>query len=444
MRKPKKSKKKAAVDFRYDTGNAYVSWAAVGENIMGQEAEEIIRFLYQPAKENEKKYQRQFRQVVQELDKLIQLSRPAGKLTLGSKVRQLEEKVAKYLKVKYACFMTNATSCFEVAYKFAGLKAGDEVIAPAITFISTISYPLTIGAKVVLADVDRQTLNIDPQDVARKITPRTKVIIPVHLGGYPADMASIMRLARQHNITVIEDGAHGFGGQYAGKKLGTIGHFGAYSFHEVKNITAMGEGGMLVSNTAYGKDFAKARFVGLDMSRKIPNWLYDVCTLKSKDGCFATGNYSATEVQALCLISQINRLEKIIAQRRKATTYLTRRFEKVEGIIPQKLGDKKHKSTYHLYLLQIDPEKVGGDIQLLKKKLAAKGVVQIPHFAPLYKFSIMRQLGYDTKAIERGCPVAEEAFNRRFTHLPLYNFNDEQISYMAQAVIEAVEEMKRR
>jgi dTDP-4-amino-4,6-dideoxygalactose transaminase len=105
--------------------------------------------------------------------------------------------------------------------------------------------------------------------------------------------------------------------------------------------------------------------------------------------------------------------------------------------------DDRIQSTYHLYLLQVDPAKAGGDVQVLKKKLADRGLVQIPHFAPLYKFSVLAQLGYDTKAMEATCPVAEEAFQHRFTHLPLYNFTAEQLEYMADAVIDSVGEMKK-
>ena len=105
--------------------------------------------------------------------------------------------------------------------------------------------------------------------------------------------------------------------------------------------------------------------------------------------------------------------------------------------------DKKVKPTYHLYLLQVDLDMIGGDIQVLRKKLAARGVVQIPHFAPLYKFSIMRQLGNDTDAVARTCPVTEEMFTRRFTHLPLYDFAPEPLKYMANMVIESVAEMKK-
>jgi perosamine synthetase len=322
--------------------------------------------------------------------------------------------------------------------------ACDEVIAPAITFIATIAYPLSIGAKVVLADVDPRTLNMDPADVARKITPRTKAIIPVHLGGYPVDMDPIMDLARKNGIIVIEDAAHAFGASYKGKMIGTVGDFGSFSFHEVKNITSLGEGGILCSNSdQFGPEIRRARFLGLDLSKKIPNWLYDVPAFMGKGGYFASGNYSSTEIQALCLISQIKRLKAIIAKRKKAHDYLNRRFKNVEGIVTPLGNDANVKTTYHLYLLQIDPARVGGDIQALKPKLDARGLVQIPHFAPLYKFSVMKQLGYDTAEIERTCPVAEEAFRHRFTHLPLYDLTHEQLKYLADAVIGAVNELKQ-
>jgi len=438
-----KEKKQVAADFRYDTGTARVPWAAVGEAVNELDTIEIVKFLCQPAAGKTTKYQAQLKRVNSEIKKLSTLSLPAGKLSLGQHVKALEQQTAKMLKAKHTVFLTNATAGFEIAYQYAGLGPGDEVIAPAITFIATIAYPLSIGAKVVLADVDPRTINMDPADVMRKVTRKTKVIIPVHIGGYPVDMAPIMKIARRHNITVIEDAAHAFGGQYHGKMLGTIGHFGSFSFHEVKNINALGEGGILVTNLPYGKHFAQTRFLGVDMSRKIPNWLYDVTALKTKVGYTACGNHSSTEVQAICLINQVKRLKQIIAKRRQAATYLTRRFEKVDGIIPQLLDNEHIKSTYHLYLLQIDPQKVDADVQILKKKLTERGIVQIPHFAPLYKFSVMRQLGYDTKAIEKSCPTAEEVFNHRFTHLPLYDLDKKQLAYMADAVIESVQEIKR-
>ncbi|NQU11759.1 DegT/DnrJ/EryC1/StrS family aminotransferase, partial [bacterium] len=301
-----------------------------------------------------------------------------------------------------------------------------------------------IGAKVVLADSDPRTGNLDPRDVIRKTTRRTKVIIPVHLGGYPVDMDPIMALARKRGITVIEDAAHGFGGSYKGRKLGTIGHFGSFSFHEVKNITSLGEGGILVTNQACGKDFVKTRFLGLDLSRQIRHWLYDVVALRSKTGWFVAGNHSVTEIQAVGLLQQFKRLKGIIAQRKVAEEYLTRRFAKVPGLVPPPGDSRGIKTTHHLYLLQVDPAKAGGDIQTLKAKLTAKGIVNIPHYGPLYKFSILRRLGYDTRQIERSCPVTEEMFQHRFTHLPLYNFSRADLKFLADTVIQAVEEMKAR
>ncbi|HPA04217.1 MAG TPA: DegT/DnrJ/EryC1/StrS family aminotransferase [Candidatus Hydrogenedentes bacterium] len=439
---PDKKNEKVS-DFRYDTGEARVPWAAVGEHVREDDILALVKFLLRPARGEQKQYDARLNKVAAELRNLGAVSTPAGKLSLAGNVQALEEATARFLGAKHTVFLTNATAGFEIAFKYANLKPGDEVIAPAITFIATIAYPLALGAKVVLSDVDPRSLNMDPEDVARKITPRTKAIIPVHLGGYPVDMAPIMKLARKHDITVIEDAAHAFGASYRGKMIGTIGHFGSFSFHEVKNITSLGEGGILASTTAFGKELRRARFLGLDLTRQIPNWLYDVPAFEGKDGCFFTGNYSTTEIQALGLLSQMKRLPRIIARRKKAAQYLDKRFSKIDGLLTPPGDDARIKSTYHLYLLQIDPDKVGGDIQTLKKKLDARGIVQIPHFAPLYKFSVMKQLGYDTAAIEKTCPVAEEAFQHRFTHLPLYDFTREQLAYLADAVIEAVGEMKR-
>ena len=187
--------KKIKSDFRYDTGEAKVPWAAIGENVNLNDIESIIKFLV-PSGQNEIAYETQFSKVMEQIRELVKKGHLSTKLSLGDQVKKLEEEIQKYLKVKYACFVTNATAGFEIGLKFAGLKPGDEVIAPAITFLSTITYPLTIGAKVVFADVDPVTLNIDPEDIARKITRKTKVIMPVHLGGYPCNMDAIMKLAK--------------------------------------------------------------------------------------------------------------------------------------------------------------------------------------------------------------------------------------------------------
>lgn len=433
----KKTAKKSVSDFRYNSGAARVPWAAVGEPVREDDIAQFVKFLLRPAEGKVGAYNQQFTRVRREIKKLRQVAGYAGKLTLGNHVTGLEQQAAKFLGTQYALFLTNWTAGAEIIYKYAGLKPGDEVIAPAITFIATIAYPLAIGAKVVLADVDPRTLNMDPADVARKITRRTKVIIPVHLGGYPVDMDPICKLARARGITVFEDAAHAFGASYKGRMCGSIGDFGAFSFHEVKNVTALGEGGILCTNHPFGKEFPKARFLGLDFSRQIPNWLYDVTAVAGKTGWFAGGNHSVTEIQALALSQQMTRMNRIIAKRRHAAHYLNRRLAGIPGLVTPPLDSKQIVSSHHLYLLQVDPARAGGDVQEFKKNLTERGLVPLPHFAPLYKFSIMKQLGYNTAALQASCPVAEEAFQHRFTHLPLYDYDAGQLKFMADMIIDA-------
>ena len=429
-----------ATDFRYNTGATRVPWAAVGENYNAADLMEIIRFLMQG---EGPEYDEAINAVWEQVKKLDKISTPPGKLSLASKVEEAEEACNAYLGTNSSTFVTNATAGFEIAYKYANLKPGDEVIVPAITFVATMAYPLAVGAKLVFADVDPRTINMDPKDVAKKITPKTKMIVPVHIGGYPVDLDPIMELARKHDIIVLEDAAHAFGAMYKGRHIGTIGDFAAFSFHEVKNITSFGEGGIVTTNVpGFTPEMKRARFLGLDFTAPIKNWLYNITPIPGKEHPFVAGNYSTTEIQGLGLSLQISRNEEIIAERRRAVAYLNSRLAENDAIIPQDIGNDDIKPTFHLYLLQIDPEKAGGDVQTLKKKLEEKGVTNIPHFGPLYRFKVVSDMGYDADEIAKTCPVCEEVFYKRFTHLPIYGLSDDQLSYMADAILEAVAEMQ--
>ncbi len=437
------SEKESGGDFRYAVGESKVPWHAVGEFYDGKDAVEMVKFLL-PAT-GDPAYAPQTEKVAEEIKKLAEVGGKATKLTLGKKVAEAEAVSREYFGSKYACFLDNWTGGMEIAYKLAGIGPGDEIIMPAITFIATMAYPLSVGAKIVFADVDPETINLDPADVARKITPKTKMIVPVHLGGCPVDMDPIMELAAKHDIIVMEDAAHGMGGAYKGKKLGSIGHFGGFSLHEVKNINSFGEGGILLSNEDWaGPQFPGARFLGLDFSRKIKDWLYDISPLTDRYGKPQVAlNHSATEIQALGLLLQMQRLDQIIAMRKAAAEYMNSVLSQEEGILVEKADTAETYSTHHLYLLRIDPEKVGGNIQQLSKKLAEKGLTNITHFGPMYRFKIMKDLGYDENAIAATCPVTEKMFYHSYTHLPLYPLTREQLEYQAQAVVEAVREMKQ-
>lgn len=437
------SEKKQTSDFRYETGETRVPWAAVGESIVGSDIMDVTEFLIRPKPEHEVEYRQKLEAIRDLVTEVESFGTYATKLSLGNKVSELESKCKDFLGVKHACFLTNATAGFEIGYKFADLQPGDEVIAPAITFIATIAYPLSIGAKLVFADLDPRTVNMDPDDVIAKISSRTKVIIPVHIGGYPTDMDPIIEVANDRGITVIEDAAHAFGGTYKGRMIGTIGHFGAYSFHEVKNVTSFGEGGLLVSNLDAGADFAKCRFLGLDFTTTIPNWLYDVTPVKNLRGnWFVGGNHSATEIQAVLLLSQLKRINRIIEARKKAFDYLNERFAEEDAIYLPMDDTPETKSTHHLYLLRINPERAGGNIQDLKGLLTKRGITQIPHFGPLYHFDVCRKMGYDKDAIAETCPHTEQIFNNEFTHLPLYPLSQDQLECLADQVLDAIREMK--
>lgn len=432
---------KKSTDFRYNTGQSVVPWAAVGESYNADDILDVVRFLLQgdsPA------YEKAVGRVRESLAALAEVGTPPGKLSLGDKVSQLEQEVDAYLGVTESTFVANATAGFEIAFRYANLRPGDEVLIPAITFVATMIYPLAIGAKVVFVDVDPVTLNMDPVDMERKITERTKMVVPVHIGGYPVDMDPVVEIAHAHGILVLEDAAHGFGGTYKGRPLGTIGDFGAFSFHEVKNVTSFGEGGILVSSLPFRKDLKKARFLGLDMSRTIKDWLYDVTALEGKDGnLFVGNNSSSTELQAVGLLCQLHRYDGILAARRSNAMHVNARLQTCDALSVQPLGDETTRPTHHLYLLQVDPGIAGADVRVFRRKLTEKGVTTIPHFAPLYRFSIMRQLGYDVEEAARSCPVAEDVFLHRFTHLPIYGLDMPQLDFMADAVLDSIEEMKR-
>ena len=431
-------------DFRYNTGDTKVPWAAVGENYNAADVMELVKFLMGG---KGKDYTAALKEVDAAVKKLAKVSVAPGKLSMGDKVAEVERMIDKYLGVEEgsSLFVTNCTAALELGYRYAGVGPGDEVIVPTNTFIATVAYPLSVGAKLVFADVDPVTVNMDPKDVARKITKKTKIIVPVHIGGYPCDMDAIMKLARKHGIVVMEDAAHGFGGEYKGRKLGTIGHFGCFSFHEVKNCTSLGEGGVFVSNVkAYRAEARRARFLGVDFTSKIKNWLYNISLIQGAKGVAyqASNNASVTEIQAIGLMQQIKRYGRILAERRREASYMTKRLAKVPGIRPQLLGDKDHVPTFHLYQLQIDPKVCGGDVQTLKSKLEAKGVTNIPHFGPIYRFAAAIGKGFNEKKIAKTCPTTEYIFDKCYTHLPIYGLTKEQLKYMADAIIASVAEMK--
>ena len=254
----------------------------------------------------------------QEIHEAVSRVIDSGWYLQGEENRRFEEDFARYIGTRHAIGCANGLDALiwilRGYIELGIMQEGDEVIVPANTFIASILAITENKLVPVLVEPSLETLQIDDVLIEEKITPKTKMIVPVHIGGYPVDMDPIMELAAKHDIVVLEDGAHAFGGEYKGKKLGTIGHFGAFSFHEVKNMTSFGEGGILTTTIEdFRADMKRARFLGADFSKKIKNWLYDVCAIPGKDGSsFVATNFSTTEIQGLGLQLQLSRYDKIL------------------------------------------------------------------------------------------------------------------------------------
>ena len=179
---------KKNTDFRYNTGDTKVPWAAVGENYNADDLMAIVKFLMQGSGAD---YDAAYEKVKEAVYALSDLSTPPGKLSLATKVEECEAAIDAYLGTSGSMFLTNCTAGFQIAEKYIGIGPGDEVIVPAISFIATMAYPMEVGCKLVFCDIDPRTVNLDPNDLENKITPRTKMIIPVHIGGYPVELPAV-------------------------------------------------------------------------------------------------------------------------------------------------------------------------------------------------------------------------------------------------------------
>ena len=239
-------------------------------------------------------YQEEFEQ------KAIEVLR-SGWYILGNEVKEFEKEFASYTGAKHCVGLANGLDALWIAFRILGIGPGDEVLVQGNTYIASV-MGITMNGATPIFIVPDEYFNIDTKKLEEKITDKTKMIVPVHIGGYPVDMDPIMELAKKHNILVLEDAAHAFGAMYKGRKIGTIGDFAAFSMHEVKNITSFGEGGIASTNIpGFGDEMKRARFLRLDFSCPIKDWLYNITPIKGKEHPFVPGNASTTEIQGLGL-----------------------------------------------------------------------------------------------------------------------------------------------
>ena len=341
----------------------------------------------------------------------------------GPKAAEFEKEFSNYLGVKHVVSLNSCTAALHLAGKILNLPAGSEVITSPLTFISTAYIADYNNLKIVFADVEEDTLNINPEDIKNKVTKKTKIILPVHYGGHACQMDEIIEIAKANKSYVIEDCAHAAGSSYKGKKLGTIGDMGLFSFQAVKNL-ATGDGGMLTTNNDLWAERSKIlRWVGINKAtadrtgRDQYSWEYQITEVGYK--------YQLCDVLAAIGLVQLKRLDKTNKRRREITKIYNESFSNVDWVttpVQKEYAD----SANHNYVVKV--EKNRDKLQdYLKKQGIATGV----HYLPLYKHPVYKHVKAD-------CPVTERIWKKLIT-LPLFpDITEQEI----EKVIEGVKSFK--
>lgn len=349
-------------------------------------------------------------------------------LTTGPKIAEFEQAVVSYTGAKYAVAISNGTSALHAACFAAGIGRGDEVITTPLTFAASANCVLYCGGTPVFADVDPYTYNIDPEDIRKKITDKTKAIIAVHLAGQPCDMDEIHSIAQEHNLIVIEDGAHALGSVYKGKKVGCLSDMTTFSFHPVKPITT-GEGGMIMTdNEELYKRLVLFRSHGITrdnsmMTRNEGPWFYQQLDLGY--------NYRITDIQCALGCSQMRKLDKFLKRRRELVERYNNAFIECDNIVtPYQLPDTQ--SGWHLYIVQVKNH----DRKQVFETLRDKGIGVNVHYIPVYMHPYYQEHGYK----DVHCANAEEIYSHIIS-LPLYpGLTDDQQDYVIDTLKQLCEE----
>jgi len=278
-----------------------------------------------------------------------------GWLGTGPKVERFEKQFAAYKGARFSAALNSCTAALHLSILAAGIKPGDEVITTPLTFCSTVNAIIHAGAIPVLADVDPMTMNIDPAEIEKKITGRTRAVIPVHFAGRPCDMDAIMEIARDHNLKVIEDCAHAIESEYRGAKTGTIGDFGCFSFYVTKNIIT-GEGGMVLAKRE--EDIARIKVLGLHGMSKDAWKRFSDEGYKHYYVVECGFKYNMMDIQAAIGIHQLQRIEQYWNRRQEIVLRYDQAFDGLPIDLPAP-AEPGTRHACHLYTLLIDEKRTG-------------------------------------------------------------------------------------
>lgn len=361
-----------------------------------------------------------------------------GAPTSGEACIQFEQEFAAYCGVAHARAVSNGTAALFLSLVALGVKAGDRILTSPMTWIATAAAGATLGAEVDFVDIDPETCNLDPRQLEAKITPNTKAILPVHLYGQCADMDAILAIAQRRGIAVVEDACHAVGAEYRGRKAGSMGVTGCFSFHEQKNISTLGEGGMIVTNDpaifervalyrshctrVYGRS---TKYCSLDETRFPMGqrfWFQDF------DDCGY--NFRMTDVQGAVGSVQLRKLDALNQRRIDNADYLSVALRDVPGLtLPVTRPGNKH--VFHLYPLQIDAAKYGrAKDDFIHTMLHERGVKVGTQYTPLHYATAFQRRGF-----RRGQFPVVEAVAERLVTLPINpRQSREALDYLVESV----------
>ena len=379
-------------------------------------------------------------------------------LAYGPTRDRFEAEFAEYIGVKYAFTTTNCTTALYLSVQLLGLTPEDEVIVTPQTFWATVRGLQSAGVQLRFADVDPNTLNMDPATIEDKITPRTKAIYLVHLGGLMADMDPIMDIARRHGLYVVEDCAHAPGAEYKGRKAGSIGDVGCFSFHSLKNMSTVGEGGMITFNCDEWATMARPlRSIGVIYQRRPraeerfgpylkPTHQYGDHAAGAYsydcDGPVLVGNnYRMGEATAAVGSVQLRKLDHLNEMRQRVGRRLNEGLSQIEGIEVQR-EPEGYKHIYHLYVFFYQPLQEGSNQEkeeLIRILDAEEGVEIQNRYFPIHLLPEVRAQGHRFGE----CPVAEKVWFEQHVNLPIYPaLRVDHVEYMIEAVARAVEKVR--
>ena len=374
----------------------------------------------------------------EEIDTVVTAMMSADPYTQGKYLKAFEEKFRGYIGADHVFACNNATCALEMSAQLCQFEPGDEVIIPAHTFTST-AYPFAKkGASIVWADIDLQTRVVTAETIKKKITPNTKAIVAVHLYGFMSDMPSIMNLAREHNILVVEDAAQSMGTDVNGRKSGTFGDFGVFSLHSHKNITTLGEGGIIVvKDKKYADIIPMLRHNGhcdFPFAKK-DYWVPAMGNVDFpvlNDIILWPNNYCLGEIENALGIKLLDRLDELNRQKRSRAIYFIDALKDYPELEFHKVNTSRH--NYHLLSARMTH---GKRDDFMRKMAHEKGIQCVVQYQPLNRYPLYRKIGFG----EADCPNADHFFDNMVSFPFQHWMSDGDFEYMllsTKAILESL------